>query len=319
MLAIAYKIRYLRSILECFFGTLEARYLHDVHLNTSGSIERGLNNILNRWGDSLTLSSEFSPVFIFSAGWRSGSTLVQRLVFSSGKYFIWGEPYGGAGIIENLAEQFSAFGEIWPVESNFLSNFLSKEQVINNAYTKWIANLTPDIQDLISSHRKFLETLFYDPIKSHYRQWGLKEVRLGYEHALYLSFLYPKAKFIFLVRNPLEAYRSYKRFRRWYVRIPKEPVFTPYSFARHWNRLAKGFWEGKDRVSAILLKYEDLVNHPDKTLRILEKHLSLSIKRDVLQRKVGSSSPNAIKLTILETIIIKFICKHTASLLGYQF
>ncbi|MEO0535490.1 MAG: hypothetical protein AAF215_16660 [Cyanobacteria bacterium P01_A01_bin.123] len=32
-----------------------------------------------------------SPIFVFSAGWRSGSTLLQRLVMSDKSVVIWGE------------------------------------------------------------------------------------------------------------------------------------------------------------------------------------------------------------------------------------
>ncbi len=318
MLEKIYSIKILGSILESLFGTLEARYLHDINLNTSGSIEKGLKNVLDRWKDRIIVENNFSPIFVFSAGWRSGSTLVQRLIMSSGKYFIWGEPYGGAGIVENMAEHFLAFSEIWPVETNFLTNFLVQNNGLANIHNKWTANVTPNIEDLILSHRKFFETLFYKPIKEFFEGWGLKEVRLSFEYALYLNFLYPRSKFIFLVRNPIEAYRSYKRFRRWYVRIPKKPVFTPYAFGKHWDRLAKSFLEGKGKVSSILLRYEDLVSRSDRVLNNLENFLSLDINYDLLRKKVGSSKPETINLTLLETVILKFVCKRTASLLGYN-
>jgi len=323
MLSKLYKVKYLHSLLEFFWGTLEARYLHSQYVKSAGSIQKGLENVLIRWGDKLNnysshVAEGHCPIFIFSAGWRSGSTLVQRLVFSSGKYFIWGEPYGGAGIIEHLAEQFAAFSQIWPVEKNFLSSFFREKKNLNNICYEWIANLTPDIQYFVQSHRKFLETLFYDPIKEYFTQWGLKEVRLGYEHALYLYFLYPRARFVFLVRNPIEAYRSYKRFRRWYVQMPFKPVFTPFSFAKHWNKLANDFLLAKEKIGAFLLKYEDLVYQPDKVFSGLQNYLAINMKRDLLTKKVGSSNPNRIKLNFLEVVVIKYICRQSASKIGYN-
>ena len=37
---------------------------------------------------------EKGPVFLFSAGWRSGSTLLQRLITHGGEVMMWGEPFG---------------------------------------------------------------------------------------------------------------------------------------------------------------------------------------------------------------------------------
>ena len=306
------KEKILFPIIENFIITREAYYLHQANLASGGTIEKGILNIKKRWLHKIKLDHESQPIFIFSAGWRSGSTLVQRLIMSSKKYFIWGEPYGGAGIIENLANQFRSFTNRWPVEQNFLSQI-----DCSDLEYKWIANLTPDIEDLIDAHITYLKRLFYYPIRNDYYGWGLKEVRLNYEHAIYLNFLFPNAKFIFLVRNPLHAYRSYKRFRRWYISIPDKPVFNAISFARFWNFLAKGFFENKHKVNCILIKYEDLKSQPLNTLSELSKFLNISINQTVLTRKVGSSNPKKFHLNLIERLIIKVFTRKTALLYGY--
>ena len=77
------------------------------------------------------------PVFILSAGWRSGSTLLQRLVSSGEGRFIWGEPYDRSMIIQNMAQSLAPFEEKYPLD-RFIQ---SVEQ--NSVAQIWAANLYP--------------------------------------------------------------------------------------------------------------------------------------------------------------------------------
>ena len=52
-------------------------------------------------------ASEEEPIFVFAAGWRSGSTFLQRLLLPH--CFVWGEPYGRTGMIEAMANSVGAF------------------------------------------------------------------------------------------------------------------------------------------------------------------------------------------------------------------
>src|SRR5262245_48832244 len=66
------------------------------------SLEQGLILYSDYWGGEI--DSTEKPIFILSAGWRSGSTLVQRCVMSGGEAMIWGEPYGPFGLFDALAD-----------------------------------------------------------------------------------------------------------------------------------------------------------------------------------------------------------------------
>ncbi|MDO9635465.1 MAG: hypothetical protein Q7I95_00765, partial [Thiobacillus sp.] len=55
-----------------------------------------------------------APIFLLSAGWRSGSTLLQRLVMSDKRVLIWGEPYDECGPIQAMAGTLKAFRPDWP-------------------------------------------------------------------------------------------------------------------------------------------------------------------------------------------------------------
>ncbi len=149
------------------------------------SIEDGLLAIERRWPNLAGQDDEDSPVFILAAGWRSGSTLLQRLL--SERCLIWGEPYGHAGLIPSLADPIRCFTDRWPEPHHFYRGHPPEALA-----TTFIANLYPGVSDLRRAHRGFFERLFAEPARAAgHDRWGLKEVRLDADHALYLRWLFP--------------------------------------------------------------------------------------------------------------------------------
>src|SRR5260370_858511 len=76
-------------------------------------LEGGLAVIRRRWPELVNTSTE-APVFVLAAGWRSGSTLLQRLLMPA--CFIWGEPFGHADLIDSLADHLRCFTHRCPDE-----------------------------------------------------------------------------------------------------------------------------------------------------------------------------------------------------------
>lgn len=164
------------------------------------------------------------PIFILSAGWRSGSTLLQRLLMSSNEIIIWGEPYGHSGVIDYLSSSLKAITNNYPDTSWFINEMLDDKQPVSSLSEKWIANLYPEIENLIAAHAAFFIQLFEIPVINRgVSRWGIKEVRLSIDHAIYLNWLFPRAKFIFLYRNPYHCYASYRGFY-WYNQYPSDPI-----------------------------------------------------------------------------------------------
>ena len=199
---------------------------------------------------------EEQPVFVFSAGWRSGSTLLQRMIMANNKtILIWGEPFPHSNIHDGLTNQFRAFTHDWPPDPYFLS-----ATQLQGPSDTWVANLYPEVDDLVSAHRSFYASLFAEPAhRAGWTNWGLKEVRLTIDHAAYFRFLYPKCKIILLYRNPHDAYLS---FSRWNLTVwrtwPDRFVAVPYAFGRMWAQMVRGFLDGYKKVDAELIRYEDL-------------------------------------------------------------
>lgn len=304
--------------LEPWIGPKYAIDQHENDTNNTISLEIGLETIQKRWPLEEDCNNN-QPIFILSAGWRSGSTLLQRLVMSGDSILIWGEPYGHANIIQELSNPLSKFTKQWPPDEFFIDYF-DKSKLKEN----WVANLYPSVHALRNAHRAFFDTLFRHPAEDlGFKRWGMKEVRLDVQDAKYLHWLYPNAKFLFIIRNPFDAYRSYRLFRNWYSRWPDMPMFTPKQFALHWRQLAEGYINDYKAVNGILLKYEDVV-YGKSRLRELEQYLGFEIDYSVLATKIKSNK-NTINNTKLEEVpnmevkIIEKIVYEISEKLGYTY
>jgi hypothetical protein len=215
------------------------------------------------------------PVFLFSAGWRSGSTMLQRLIISSGQVLMWGEAGGGLNSARELAQRYARM--VAPGDAEFpegrggsggesLTNFRARGK---DGVHEWIAcmNMPEDVVE--SGLRCLFRTIYADPAREMgYPRWGVKEVVSGVETARFLRRLYPDAKFVFLVRNPMACLLSLKR-RNWLAGAVKDrPVEY---FARIWRDLATGF---KDADFGFYLRYEDLIRD-ERTVKDLQEYLEI--------------------------------------------
>lgn len=305
-------LKYLATALK---GTPRARAAHNEALLNNPSISTGIA-ALQALCPADAAHDQEEPIFLLSAGWRSGSTLAQRLIMSAPNVFIWGEPYDECGIIQALADTTKAFRSDWPLKEYYYDG-TPPGRLSGN----WIANLFPSPQELRRAHRAFFDTMFAEPAKrAGATRWGIKEVRLSIEHGVYLRWLYPKAKFLFLYRNPLHAYQSYCRYgRNWYNTWPDKPVFTPTSFGEHWRELVTGFLKDREKIDALVIRYEDLIEGR-LPLQDIERHIGVEIDHSVLGTKVGSSERHGKRARVsrLEKWLLKRAVSPTAKTLGYD-
>lgn len=251
--------------------------------------QKGIGHFLDLAGKDGAPPAE-APIFIFSAGWRSGSTLLQRLVCSAERVLIWGEPYDRSCPVRHLAESLAPFSASWPQPSYY------RQPDPGDVSQRWIANLYPPPAAILAGYRALMMESFARPARAlGATRWGLKEVRFGLPEAVLLKGLFPDARFLFIRRPLADAYLSYRSFSQrtdWYAAWPGGMAATAYSFARHWARMTAEFDAAAGHTGGLMIDYDALVSGAFDLSR-LEQHAGITIDRDVLKTRVGQGGGRA--------------------------
>jgi len=251
-----------------------------------------------------------SPIFIFAASWRTGSTLLQRILNASGEVFIWGEPA--------FLPQARALYE--RTRTYFEKVKYNRNRAFAKTVGKWIPVVSPLPEGAIRALKLFFEELYgRETIALGLKRWGFKEVRAGaVENIIFLKKLYPQAKFLFLVRNPYDTYKSLKgkKFHHDF-----QNSFEPIDI---WSNNVREFFAHEEvQKYCLLVRYEDIVKASKKENAELKKiaaHVGISLRDamyEELAAKVDSSGAEKL-LTSEETATINSIVAETASLVHYE-
>jgi len=238
---------------------------------TAEDLTSRIADIKVRWGDSI-VDNGAKPIFIFSAGWRSGSTMLQRMFMACPEIMIWGEPFAKASIIQSMATQFRGFTMEWPDDGYVI------DAIQGSLSQEWIANVYPVFWNFYEAHRRFFETVFAEPAAARGRpRWGLKEVRLGTNYARYLSLLFPQSRFVFLVRDPFDSYGSFRSYLQCdFTHWPDGGIGSTSDFAKNWAMIAGDFFNNHQSVQGMLVKYEELLQNRD-VLRSLSEFVGTDL------------------------------------------
>ena len=267
-----------------------------------------------------TESKNIAPVFLFAAGWRSGSTLLQRLIISSGQVLMWGEAGGALNALHDVAERYAQM--VGPGDASFrhgmggsggdsLENFREKGEA---GVHEWIACMNMPEDAVYSGLRSFFDQIYSDlAVEMGYSRWGVKEVILGVETVCFFRKLYPDAKFVFLVRDPFACLLSLKR-RRWLSGVVKNRLVV--YFSKLWCDLALEF---KSAEFGLYLRYEDLINN-DQTLKNLQDYLEVkSLSLDFVRNNQADwKTANKLKLTFREKFTASRILGDEMRRHGYE-
>src|ERR1700752_3345714 len=110
-----------------------------------------------------------SPIFVFAAVARSGSTLVQRLIGASGEVLMWGETGGALDLLEDAIERYAQkLGELHvrfrhsfggggrKQYETFVATCEGNSQV-------WIANMNPPQEVIRTAFLALFDALYGAP------------------------------------------------------------------------------------------------------------------------------------------------------------
>ncbi len=147
------------------------------------------------------------PIFVFSAGWRTGSTLVQRILCSHPDIHIWGENHGVVGLLQQ------AYEEIAGLRSLAAQHTTEFEKHGSNG---WLAMMNPPPSCFCDGIRALLELYLRQPaLQLGAARWGFKEVRHGIGTARFLRASIRKRDSSFLSGTRLTAWHRHgRRIRR---------------------------------------------------------------------------------------------------------
>jgi hypothetical protein len=218
------------------------------------------------------MMSDNKPVFVFSSSWRSGSTLLQRFITATGEVLVWGET-GGA--LDAIAGALAGWEQITADSSRrFPGGIGGKGEAAYGKFVAapkaehaglWIANLSPPYADIVAGLRGMFDRLYRQRAQDFgYPRYGFKETRCDLDTARRLQALFPDARFVFLVRNPLDVILSIKR-RNWMGRPAGHATLKYY--ADHWRTRSKQF---RQADFGLALRYEDFIADPALQNRVLD-------------------------------------------------
>lgn len=279
-------VRRLMQPIEDRFGVVAGRRHHRASQKSWSAIGLSPSVLKAAAASSEVVSDHDAPIFVLGATWRSGSTLLQRLLLSSGDVMMWGEPWNRCDLVQRLRESLRPIDASWPVKGNVVDELTSADPL----HTLMVPDLYPERPDLLAAHRAMFDRLYADPARQRgYRRWGMKETRLGAEDARYLHALYPNARMVLLYRDPFASWSSYVALRaQGFARWPHEPIVSPHDFGTMWRERVRGFLDYPVELPHVKVSYESLIDDP-AVLDELASFCHVEPDRSTLEQRVGRS------------------------------
>lgn len=239
-----------------------------------------------------------SPIFIFGQA-RSGSTLVQRLINSTGEAVICGEHLK---LLSGIAGSYYTFFDHPALKTNplFTSETPVEDLRRGEDFLACATNFTADT--LADNYRTFVRNTV--DTYNHPR-WGFKEIHYGLGDRVFpfLHTLFPTALFVFLVRNPYDQLQSKVSSVGWWPAEGFErSVYMWMTQVRYYQQYASTH----DRT--MLVRYEDFVQQPAPVFDFLRLPWTQR-QSDLLNGNKAGATKNKVPLTDYQLQIISSQCQ----------
>lgn len=224
---------------------------------------------------------QLTPFFITAPTARNGVTLLQRLVNSSRKMIVYGENLNFMSVLPKLVhssvqvhtERGAEFDE-------------ARKQFLEQTTEGWTSNLWPETQQLmmVAFEAFYKSAATYQQLteKYGYPRWGIKNPLNEPQMIERLRILMPKARFVFIYRNPIDVIKSAKS-RQF---ISSEEQLKQY--ALQWRDVLSTVVK-YNFPEVWILKYENLIDNPESVIDQLERFAGIEgIDRRVMKRKINT-------------------------------
>jgi len=210
------------------------------------------------------------PVFVLAGGARTGSTLLQRMLISTGEIMIWGE-HGGL-LLDGLQRMVAGMAQ-W----NEAEGTRHLERFTSDGWNRWIPNVNPPHEAFVEGARAALmRSLAVPAAELGYPRWGFKEIRYTGGAVELLKMLFPNAAIIVLVRNPEAVLRSIKSTAFY----EKDYQSRPEVFLSRWATVSLSLARTCLAGSSVRLwRFEDIVADPEAAIASLAAHVAIDAGR----------------------------------------
>ena len=209
------------------------------------SFKSVLGQLRERW-PQLQTNREEQPVFVLASGPGSGGELLANMLAAGCD--LWAQPYGEADPLDGVTRLFRHLRADWPRSSDLAEDAPP-------------ATRQPPLQSLVDATLAYLLTLLRDPgAAGGARPWGLLEFRHSVDMAHCLRWLFPRARIVFLIRDPYAGYAASQAMGTLYRHWPDKALSRPDQFAALWLRQVPDFVRDAAVLDAYLLRYEDLLS-----------------------------------------------------------
>ena len=214
------------------------------------------------------------PIFILGTG-RCGSTLLQKIINSVDDAMIYGEH---GGFLQDIAKAYFINLENEKIQKYIMSRNTSGEdleavfETLKNprlwtAWTNWYNK-----EAVKDNFRDFIESFFNPDSLKRKVYWGFKEIRYGPDDRVMemLADLYSSARFIFIVRHPVDVVAS-----KISVRMSDGIETDAHNWGAQNSFFLRFHVETGDRSA--IVRYEDLINKDGQQLKRLFDWLGFSL------------------------------------------
>ena len=222
------------------------------------------------------------PIIVVAPSRRCGTTLLQRALNSTGAAIIYGENFI---FLESLPGFLASTRENWDVKVRNTST--ARDRLLAGDYDFDASMLFPDYGAYARAMRENVDRLYryYEDaaLGFGYDVWGIKSQIRRLSGFVEFMRLYPKAKYIFVYRNVVEAARSEKaRFGHEY----KTPASWA-GFAQTWSQNVVAM-RARQGANFLHLEYAEMTADPPALIARLQSFCGVEgIDPAVFARKVN--------------------------------
>ena len=247
---------------------------------------------------------ELSPTFITAPAPHNGTSLLQRLICTSEEGICYGDNLADEilSLVDWAMAMIQRHQEYTDQEADVLAKALDRTP------NKWMPELAPAFDPYMSALFSVLYNLpqaAADFAKTEGReQWSVSKPGIPAQRASELLSLFPKARVIFIHRNPLSAFRDHLR---------DAPGANIEEFGKTWNTHCRDYLAlSSDRV--LKLRYEDAVESPEAFIQGLEAFTgcTISLPDDVQDKNEAESTTNT-QITAEQKGLLQAYCSDMLS------